>query len=147
MITRGHFLSPLSEDVVLSMDGCEARAGRFRGSILLTRESGQWVQRWYQSGMVTDKCHKVSLPTGREILVCLSYDLNAGLSASTISSVDLVARKESAFFLNIDTQGNCGGFGPGDHQIDVGSIETSNFGLRLKAPTSFPSQALRAASR
>jgi len=127
-ITRGHFLSPLSEDAALSMSGCETRvSGRFRGSVLLTRQSGKWVKRWYTPGMVTDNCHKVRLATGRDIPVCLSGDGNMGLLVSTISSIDLATRRVDHLAQAVDNTGNCG-MGTRDHRIQVGSIDRVEFG-------------------
>jgi hypothetical protein len=70
-VSRGHFLSPTSDDAVLAMEGCESHGSNFGGTILLSRQSGKWTMRWYKSGIPTEKCHRVKLQSGREILICL----------------------------------------------------------------------------
>jgi hypothetical protein len=70
-VTRGHFISPTSEDAALWMEGCEAHSENFGGTILLTRRSNRWAMLWYKAGVVTERCHKVPLKSGREVLVCM----------------------------------------------------------------------------
>jgi hypothetical protein len=70
-VTRGHFLSPTSEDAVISTEGCEPHSTNFGGSILLTRRNERWRMLWYEGGVKTQQCHKIQLKSGREILVCL----------------------------------------------------------------------------
>jgi hypothetical protein len=70
-VTRGHFLSPASDDVVLAMGGCEPHSENFGGTILLTRRSQKWTMLWYRAGVPTEHCHSVQRPDGREILVCI----------------------------------------------------------------------------
>jgi hypothetical protein len=47
-VTRGHFLSPTSEDAALSMEGCESHSLNFGGTILLTRGAQRWTMLWYK---------------------------------------------------------------------------------------------------
>src|SRR5262249_41061917 len=68
-VTRGHFLSPISDDVALAMTGCESHSENWGGTILMTRASGVWRMLWYKSGVHTDECHKTVLKNKREILV------------------------------------------------------------------------------
>jgi hypothetical protein len=63
-LTRGHFLSPTSEDAALWMDSCEPHAENWGGTILMTRHSNRWVMLWYKAGVVTERCHKVPLRNG-----------------------------------------------------------------------------------
>ncbi len=70
-VTRGHFLSPASDDAVLSTMGCEPHSENFGGTILLTRKADRWNMLWYKRGVQTSKCHKVELRNAREILVCI----------------------------------------------------------------------------
>jgi hypothetical protein len=70
-VTLGHFLSPTSEDAVVSTDGCEPHASNWGGSVLLTRRAEKWRMIWYTPGLQTSRCHKVQLKGSREILVCL----------------------------------------------------------------------------
>jgi hypothetical protein len=70
-VTLGHFLSPASEDAALWMTGCESRSANFGGTILLARSAGRWTMLWYKPGVVTSLCHKVTVRSKREILVCI----------------------------------------------------------------------------
>jgi hypothetical protein len=89
-VTRGHFLSPKSDDVVLSIGGCEAHDTNFGGSILLTRRSGHWTMLWYKAGVHTGQCHKVPLADGREILACTGEDGSQGFYLRTLYVEDLL---------------------------------------------------------
>src|SRR5207253_2158254 len=87
-VTKGHFLSASSEDAVLSMAGCESHSENFGGSLLLTRRANGWRMLWYKAGVQTSKCHKVSLPGGREGLVCMGKDGGQGFLTASLSFVD-----------------------------------------------------------
>jgi hypothetical protein len=109
-MTRGHFLSPASEDAVLWIDGCEPHAFNFGGTVLLTRTSRRWTMLWYQAGVRTEQCHKVALPDAREILVCMArYGWMLG-SSTNLYVVDLLDpdRRERTFFAAPDNTGGCG---------------------------------------
>jgi hypothetical protein len=45
-VTRGHFLSPTSDDAVLWVEGCEPHSENFGGTILLTRNFQGWALEW-----------------------------------------------------------------------------------------------------
>ena len=114
-ITRGHFLSPTSEDAVLSMSGCEPHALNFGGTILLTRSTGNWTKLWYKGGVPTEKCHRGKLQGARDILVCLGeWGAQGGVSMELYVE-DLLAPKEAlmadhgpTFFGVDDTVSTCG---------------------------------------
>jgi hypothetical protein len=74
-VYHGHFLSPTSEDALLSESGCETHQELFGGAVLLTKRSQLWKMVWYKPGVLTEKCHKVALRDRREILVCIGQDL------------------------------------------------------------------------
>jgi hypothetical protein len=74
-VYRGHFLSPTSEDALLSESGCETHQELYGGAVLLTKRSRLWKVVWYRPGVLTEKCHKVALRDRREILVCIDKDL------------------------------------------------------------------------
>jgi hypothetical protein len=114
-VTRGHFLSPQSDDAVLSMSGCEPHSENFGGTVLLTRRSQKWTVLWYKAGVDTSECHKVKLKNDREILVCLG-DLGAqGTVETQLYVEDLRAPKpagmagnDSVFFSLADNTSTCG---------------------------------------
>ena len=70
----GHFLSPTSEDALLSESGCETHQELFGGAVLLTKRSRLWKMVWYRPGVLTEKCHKVALRDRRETLVCIGQN-------------------------------------------------------------------------
>ena len=115
-VTRGHFLSPTSEDAVLWMEGCESHASNWGGTLLLTREADRWKKVWYRSGLVTDQCHKVALVDGREILVCIGRAAAQGNVGTDLYVEDLLHPTEvlmadkgdAAFFGLYDDTLTCG---------------------------------------
>ena len=114
-VTRGHFLSPQSNDAVLSMSGCEPHSESFGGTVLLTRRSQKWTMLWYKAGVDTSQCHKVKLRDGREILVCLGGWGGQGLVETGLWVEDLRAATpmiaggdERPFFEVWDNTGTCG---------------------------------------
>jgi hypothetical protein len=113
-ITLGHFLSPTSDDAVISTQGCEPHALNFGGSILLTRPSGRWEMEWYKAGVETSNCHKVQLSDGREILVCLGDYGGQGNVLTDLYVEDLLSPHTSQmaahwhFFQIFDNFGTCG---------------------------------------
>jgi hypothetical protein len=114
LVTRGHFVSPSSEDAVLSMNGCEPHSENFGGTILLTRRAQRWTMLWYKPGVDTGQCHKVSLPTAREILVCLGDFGGQGNIFTELYVEDLLAPRPSlmaggrGFFQLFDNTFTCG---------------------------------------
>jgi hypothetical protein len=113
-VTRGHFLSPTSDDAVLSVEGCEPHSENFGGTILLTHDSRGWVMEWYKAGVETSQCHKVRLQNDREILVCLGEYGGQGHVEIDLYVEDLLnptgnlMAGEWHFFEMTDTMGTCG---------------------------------------
>jgi hypothetical protein len=116
-VTRGHFLSPTSDDAVLWMEGCEPHSANFGGTVLLTRRSQRWSMLWYKAGVQTAQCHKVSLRDAREILVCIGSAGGQGNSATSLYSEDLLDPKstlmageadDGTFFTAFDSTLACG---------------------------------------
>jgi hypothetical protein len=114
-VTRGHFLSPTSDDAVLSVEGCEPHIENFGGTILLTRKFQGWAMEWYKAGVETALCHKVPLQDGREILVCIGGHGGQGLASTDLFIQDLLnpngslmADEGSDFFEAHDSTGTCG---------------------------------------
>ncbi len=90
-VTRGRFVSPQSDDVVLSMSGCESHSENFGGTILLARQSQDWMMLWYKAGLDTNECHKTKLREGRDLLVCLGGWGGQGLVQTALWQEDLHA--------------------------------------------------------
>ncbi|HWP85197.1 MAG TPA: hypothetical protein VNN17_08405 [Terriglobia bacterium] len=75
-VLAGHFQSPDSEDVILSGSRREGHPFRWGGTLLMTRQQGQWKPLWYRSGIITRHCMTVNA-AGRQLLVCESgYQLD-----------------------------------------------------------------------
>jgi hypothetical protein len=89
-LTHGHFRSPTSEDAALWMEGCEPHSENFGGTILMTRRSGRWIMLWYKAGVVTERCHKVPLVSGREVLVCIGTYGAQGANTTELYIEDLL---------------------------------------------------------
>lgn len=119
---RGHFVSALSDDAVIGADGCEPHANNFGGTILLTRGVPGWTMLWYRGGLRTGQCHKVTLPGGRDILVCVSWYGGNGGSYTNLFVPDLVDGKPGWSLIG-DQFNNCGGFGNSQHD-PVHAIES-----------------------
>jgi hypothetical protein len=108
-VTRGHFLSPTSDDAALAMGGCEPHASNWGGTVLLTRLNGRWTMRWYKAGVMTDTCHKVARDDGRELLVCSAGWTGQGEEIGNLLLTDLKADDpEQGFFRAEDSMATCG---------------------------------------
>ncbi len=127
-VTRGHFVSPSSEDAVLSMAGCEPHSENFGGTILLTKRSQRWSMVWYKMGVYTRQCHKVPLRDGREILVCIGNYGGQGLIWRSLYSEDLLnpqstlmaskSDDDSTFFIAFDNTETCGHNDENEQKLD-----------------------------
>jgi hypothetical protein len=108
-VTFGHFLSPASESAVIAVTGCESHAKNFGGSYLLERSGGAWKTVWYEGGLITDECHKIAAPDGRELLVCHLNDSHQGFRESILYLVDLKSPKKenSNLFMTVDNLEVC----------------------------------------
>jgi hypothetical protein len=97
-VTRGHFLSPTSEDAVLSVTGCVPPPDIYglRTTILLTRSSRGWKMLWYSLFVSTSQCHKLLRRDRREILVCMDEGNNHGEEWTALTTEDF-ARPSHSF--------------------------------------------------
>jgi len=93
-ISRGHFLRPDSDDILVGTGGCEPHANNFGGSVLLTNKNGQLQKVWYQGGLISNHCRKVALRGGRDILLCEDTWSGQGEEDLNIYSVDLTAPED-----------------------------------------------------
>jgi hypothetical protein len=93
-ILFGHFLSPESEDAVIGGSGPEeTHPTLWGGTLLLTKERGIWRPVWYESGVITRHCRRISLANGRQILFCEETDGGMGHSIHGLYTVDLLNPK------------------------------------------------------
>jgi len=124
-VTRGHFLSPQSDDAALDMGGCEGGYNNYGGTILLTRQSEKWSMLWYKGGVPTGRCHRVRVENGREILVCLGWGGGQGNTWTNLYIEDFVmpsgvslSGKEGTVFSAFDNSFTCG-WNPQDEEKPV----------------------------
>jgi hypothetical protein len=69
-IRTGHFLSPKSQDIFLTIDGCNLPGANGAGGMLLTRRDGEWQSLDYVIALETDHCRKMQFTRGRDLLIC-----------------------------------------------------------------------------
>jgi len=71
---------------------------------------------WYKAGVETTQCHKVPIPDGREILVCIGVSGGQGVTATDLYVEDLQNPKpalmagdgDETFFEAFENVGGCG---------------------------------------
>jgi hypothetical protein len=87
-ITLGHFLTPSSQDALVSGRGCEPQVAGTTDSFLLTKEGQSWRRIRNTSGMNAWDCKKLVASDGRERLVCGARYQIHGHAASYIFLLD-----------------------------------------------------------
>jgi hypothetical protein len=93
-VVSGHFVSPSSEDVLVSGSGCESHADDFGGSFLVTKHGLSWHKVRYVAGLIAFVCHKLTGSDGRDRLICGQSDTWQGDQGSSVClhdpGVDLI---------------------------------------------------------
>ena len=87
-ITFGHFLSPTSEDALVSGSGCEPHSNGMSGAYLFTRERSSWRKVWYGAGENASDCKKLTRSDGRDVLICEGQDMHQGVGDSFLYLLD-----------------------------------------------------------
>jgi len=90
-VIYGHFLSPTSDDAVVSGWSAEHHPDLWGGTLLLTKSNGHWKPLWYRSAVITHSCRKLPMPSGREVLLCEAEDGGMGHVLHYLFSVDLTS--------------------------------------------------------
>ena len=109
--TLGHFTSPQAENIILSVVGCEPHSTNFGGSFVFVLESGRPRFLAYNQALITEPCHKLNFPNGRNFLVCRMEWGGQGMQWSYIYSVAFERDGKSEItpiFTTEDTVGTCG---------------------------------------
>jgi hypothetical protein len=88
-VIYGHFLDPNSDDAAVSGWSMETHPMRGGGTLLLTRQNGQWKPQWYKSALITNACEKVTLADKRDLLICEDEDGGMGHTFHELYVVDL----------------------------------------------------------
>jgi hypothetical protein len=148
-VTRGHFLSPSSEDAALWLEGCEPHGENFGGTVLVTKRAGRWTMVWYKQGVETSQCHKARLPSACEILVCIGETGAQGNITRELYVEDLLNPSaalmagEISFFSAFDNTLTCGWTDQDEHepyavvhtQVDKVEFVSSGGGVPVVAVT------------
>ncbi|MGE5655754.1 MAG: hypothetical protein ACM37W_03995 [Actinomycetota bacterium] len=93
-VVYGSFTQAGTREALADFDGCEAHARNNGGSVLLQRLSQGWSAVRYESGLRSNNCLKFPNKSGRDLLVCQSFDAHMGrfldwLDALQINSLGL----------------------------------------------------------
>jgi hypothetical protein len=83
-VFSAHFVSPSSEDRLISGSGCESHADDFGGSFLLTKQGPSWHKVRYVAGLIAFDCHKLTGSDGRDRLICGQVDSWQGEQYSSV---------------------------------------------------------------
>lgn len=92
-VVFGRFLSPTSEDAAVSCYACSTHPSLYGGTLLLTKRAGQWEPVWYKDGVITRHCRRITLASGRQILICEETDGGMGHSVHGLYVVDFTKPK------------------------------------------------------
>ena len=87
-IFLAHFLTPSSQDALVSGFGCEPHADGFGGSFLFARKGSSWSRVRYIAGMIAWDCKKLVGSDGRDRLVCGQVDGGQGHLSSWLYLLD-----------------------------------------------------------
>jgi hypothetical protein len=66
----GHFTSAVDNELIVSGFNCDSHANNFGGSFIFSLKTGKPQLLKYDSGLLTDTCHKFRYADGREFLAC-----------------------------------------------------------------------------
>jgi hypothetical protein len=88
-VIYGHFLSPASEDAALSAEGHDSHASFFGGTLLLTKQNGNWQPVWYKASVISRYCRILAPRSGRDTLLCEFEDGGMGHSYHFLYTLDL----------------------------------------------------------
>jgi len=84
----GHFISPQSEDAILSIDGCLPHvAGPPGDALLMSRKAGKWKKVTYAMTLQTYECRKIRMSDRRDGLLCAGGDGHQGSGAEWFQSI------------------------------------------------------------
>jgi hypothetical protein len=114
-VFSGHFVSPSTEDALVSGSGCASHGDDFGGSFLLTKQGLSWHKVRYVSGLIAFDCHKLTGSDGRDRLICGQADSWQGDEYSSVCihdpGVDLIKTDtldaQFARGFALDNRGDC----------------------------------------
>ncbi len=126
--TFGHFTSPTDDNLLISGASCDSHSMNWGGTFLFTLKLGRPRLVRYDMGLITDSCHKFTLSSGRDFLVCKGGWTGQGEDNSYVFSAVFDASGEAAtdfLFSTRDTGGTCGD--PDDTKVRVTDIKDVQF--------------------
>jgi hypothetical protein len=145
-VFSGHFVSPSSEDALVSGSGCEPHADDFGGSFLLAKRGPSWQKVRYVPGLIAFDCHKLTGSDGRDRLICGQADSWQGDQVSSVCihdpGVDLTKTDTlDAQGRALDNRGDCffgvedttGGMGKSFQRGFIQRVEFANIASRHQA--------------
>ena len=109
--TPGHFTSPQDDNLILDGTGCDSHANNFGGSFVFTLKSGKPRLLKYDSGLITDECHKFTYSDGRDFLVCRGGWGGMGENDGFVfaAAFDATGKSAAAYLIKVtDTTATCG---------------------------------------
>jgi hypothetical protein len=138
-VFSGHFVSPSSEDALISGSGCASHADDFGGSFLLTKQGLSWHKVRYVAGLIAFDCHKLTGSDARDRLICGQADSWQGDEYSSVCihdpGVDLIKTDtlvaQFARGYALDNRGDCF-FGVEDTTGGVGKSFQREFIQRVE---------------
>jgi hypothetical protein len=107
----GHFTAAQENELIVGGFNCDSHANNFGGSFIFAMKTGKPRLLRYDSGLVTDTCHKFSFVDGREFLVCRGGWSGQGMNDSHVflSRFDATGKNsDTVIFVTSDATASCG---------------------------------------
>ena len=107
----GHFTSAQDNELIVGGFNCDSHANNFGGSFIFSLKTGKPRLLKYDSGLITDSCHKFRYADGREFLVCRGGWTGQGENDATVflTRFDTTGKNaDTVIFTTSDATANCG---------------------------------------
>ncbi|MHC5770761.1 MAG: hypothetical protein ACYTXI_35325 [Nostoc sp.] len=117
-VIYGSFTKSGSTEAFVDLEGCQAHAQNWGGSVLLSRASRSWSVVRYEAGLRSDSCLKIPNRTGRHSLVCEGSHLGQGYLSSQLDALEIGLTKTRT--TNLLTVGsNTGSCRPPYYEVQI----------------------------
>jgi hypothetical protein len=116
----GHFLSPNSEDAIVTTSGFAPLDWFPVGSMLLRKRQGKWeAVGIYRVHLDVRACRKMRLPSGRDSVLCQTHSRSVNSSYSTVLAVEAAYDdlQENEIFIATDSTERCEPYETGDRIV------------------------------
>ena len=107
----GHFTSAEDNELIVSGFNCDSHANNFGGSFIFSLKTGKPRLLRYDSGLITDTCHKFRYADGREFLACRGGWSGQGENDASVflTRFDATAKNgDDMTFRTFDATATCG---------------------------------------